>query len=261
MMQQSTLEKQACNKAITDSAAVIWLKDRLYPLLMLLTRTKVTCKIETENACTLLPDKPIIFVPNHSAFTDTPIALRVTKQRSYIFSGKQNLAFIDWVFFMLNGVIWVDRKSKEDMAASKDALLEYLSKGQSILWFPEGTWNLSPNLLMLPMKWGIIEIARQADAQIVPMALDYDREQNRCRVKFGAPMEGSYFEDKSEAICALRDAIATLRWDLMCSQSVQCRGEISPQQLKEEMYKVIDEYPPLSWEYESSCIFNPYQIG
>lgn len=259
MIQKSTLERRLSGKAITDSAAVMWLKDRLYPLLMMLTRTKVTCKVETVNNCTPLPGKPIIFVPNHSAFTDTPIALRVTKRRSYIFSGKQNLAFIDWIFFMLNGVIWVDRKSKDDMAASKDALLEYLDKGRSILWFPEGTWNLTPNLLMLPMKWGIIDIARQADAQIIPMAMDYDREQNLCRVKFGAPITGDMLADKAEAIRDLRDTIATLRWDLMCSQPVLHRGEISMQQLKAEMYKVIDEYPPLDWEYEQSCIYRPYR--
>lgn len=258
MIQKSTLERCASGKSITDCAAVMWFKDRLYPLLMLLTRTKVKCKVETVNDCTLLPNKPIIFVPNHSAFTDTPIALRITKRRSYIFSGKQNLAFIDWVFFMLNGVIWVDRKSKEDTAASKDALLEYLAKGQSILWFPEGTWNLTPNLLMLPMKWGIIDIARQADAQIIPMALDYDREQNLCRVKFGSPITGDMLADKAEAIRDLRDTIATLRWDLMCSQPVLHRSELSPQQMKEEMYKVIEDYPPLDWEYERSCIYNPH---
>lgn len=257
MMQKSTLDKQSSGKPITDSAAAMCIKDRLYPLLMLLTRTKVKCKVKTVNNCTPLPDKPIIFVPNHSAFTDTPIALRVTKRRSYIFSGKQNLAFIDWVFFMLNGVIWVDRKNKEDMAASKDALLEYLKKGQSILWFPEGTWNLTPNLLMLPMKWGIIDIARQADAQIIPMALDYDRDQNLCRVKFGAPITGAMLADKAEAIRGLRDTIATLRWDLMGKQSVTHRADIIPEKLQTEMYRVIDEYPPLDWEYERSCIYHP----
>lgn len=257
MIQRSTLERCASGKSITDCAAVMWLKDRLYPLLMLLTRTKVKCKVETVNDCTPLPNKPIIFVPNHSAFTDTPIALRITKRRSYIFAGKQNLAFVDWVFFMLNGVIWVDRKNKEDTAASKDALLEYLKKGQSILWFPEGTWNLTSNLLMLPMKWGIIDIARQADAQIIPMALDYDRDQNLCRVKFGAPMAEDRLGDKAEAIRDLRDTIATLRWDLMGKQSVTHRVDITPEQLQTEMHRVIDEYPPLDWEYEQSCIYYP----
>lgn len=224
MKQETTLQKQNKDKAITDSRLAIWLRDRLYPLLIFLTGTKVRCRVEVVNACQPIPGKPIIFAAKHSAFQDTPIMLRVTKRRSYIFSGKQNLAFIDWVFFVLNGTIWVDRKSKEDMAASKDAVLEYLAKDQSILWFPEGTWNLTPNQLMMPMKWGIIDIARQSGAQIIPAALDYDREKNTCRVKFGTPLAGDALENKTEAIRNLRDTMATLRWDLMCNQPIVYRG-------------------------------------
>lgn len=228
MKQETTLEKQSSGKPITDSRLAIRLRDALYPLLIFLTGTKVRYRVEKVNACQPIPGKPIIFAANHSAFQDTPIMLRVTKRRSYIFSGRQNLAFIDWVFFVLNGTIWVDRKSKEDMAASKDAVLEYLAKGQSILWFPEGTWNLTPSQLMMPMKWGIIDMARQAEAQIVPAALDYDWEKNTCRIKFGTPMVGEALENKAEAIRDLRDTMATLRWDLMCDQPIVHRGTSPP---------------------------------
>ena len=258
LKQETTLQKQNKGKPLTDSSFGVKARDFLYPILMFLTGTKVRCKVETVNTYTPLPGKPIIFAANHSAFQDTPIMLRVTKRRSYIFSGKQNLAFIDWIFFVLNGTIWVDRKSKEDMAASKDAVLEYLAKGQSILWFPEGTWNLTANQLMMPMKWGIIDVARSAGAQIIPAALDYNREANTCRVKFGAPMAGDVLENKSEAIRDLRDTMATLRWNLMCNQPVLHRADITPEQLRKEMYRVIDDYPPLNWEYESSCFYDPH---
>lgn len=60
-------------------------------------------------------------------------------------------------------MIFVDRKDKEDLAASKLAMTAYLRKGRSIIMFPEGTWNLTENQLMLPMKWGVVDIqyARQ----------------------------------------------------------------------------------------------------
>lgn len=258
LKQETTLQKKKKGKSLTDSDFVIKLKDFLYPLLMFLTGTKVRYKVIKVNDYTTIPNKPIIFVANHSAFQDTPIMLRVTGRRSYIFSGTQNLAFIDWVFFMLNGTLWVDRKSKEDMAASKDGILEYLKKNQSILWFPEGTWNLTPNRLMMSMKWGIIDMARQADAQIIPAALHYDRENNLCHVKFGKPMAGEILNHKAAAIVTLRDAMATLRWDLLCNQPLLHRAEIIPEELKKEAYQVIDEYPPLDWAYERSCIYKPY---
>lgn len=252
------MQKQNKGKPLADSGFIIKVKDALYPLLMWLTGTKVRYRVNKVNECATLPDKPIIFVANHGAFQDTPIMLRVTGRRSYIFSGKQNLAFIDWIFFVLNGVIWVDRRDKADMAATKEGILAYLRKGQSVLWFPEGTWNLTASQLMMPMKWGIIEVARSAGAQIIPAALDYDREANICRVKFGAPMAGDALENKAEAIRDLRDTMATLRWNLMCNQPILHRADITPEQLQKEMYRVIDDYPPLNWEYESSCIYHPH---
>ena len=258
MKQETTLQKKNKGRPLTDSGIVMKAGDFLYPILMFLTGTKVRCKVEAVNTYTELPGKPIIFAANHSAFQDTPIMLRVTKRRSYALLGTQNLAFIDRVFFVLNGTIWVDRRDKADMAATKNGILAYLQKGQSVLWFPEGTWNLTASQLMMPMKWGIIEVARSAGAQIIPAALDYDREANTCQVKFGAPMAGDALENKAEAIRDLRDAMATLRWDLMCNQPILHRADITPEQLQKEMYRVIDDYPPLDWEYESSCIYHPY---
>lgn len=258
MKQETTLQKQNQGKPLTDSGFIIKVKDLLYPLLMWLTGTKVRYRINKVKEYVALPDKPIIFAANHGAFPDTPIMCRVTGRRSYALLGVQNLSFIDWIFFILNGVIWVDRKNKADMAASKDGLIVYLKKGRSILWFPEGTWNLSPSQLMLPMKWGIIDVARQVDAQIIPVALDYDRVKMVCSVKFGKPMCCGDFNNKAEAIRDLRDTMATLRWELMLGLPVLHRTDIFPEQLKEEIYRVIDEYPPLDWEYEHSCIFHPY---
>lgn len=259
MKQESTLDKQKKGKPITDSPAAIWLKDRLHPLMMQLTRIKVTYNVETVNAYVPVEGKPIIFAANHSASQDAPVSLRATKRRSYIVVGKQPLLFLDWFFFVTTGTIWVDRKNKEDMVTSKDALVEYLSKGQSILWFPEGTWNLTANKLMLPMKWGIIDVAQKANAQIIPMALDYDRAANVCKVKFGSPIVGDALDNKSEAIRNLRDTMATLRWDLMSDHPMLNRAETSPEQLEQEMNQVLAEYPKLDWEYEQTCIYQPYE--
>lgn len=194
-----------------NSKTMIWLQDILHPVLMALTRTKVTCEVEVVNDYHPIDGKPIIFAANHASSHDGPIALKATGRRSFVLIGKQKLYLIDRIFFALNGAIWVDRKNMTEMAESKKTIVAYLRQGQSILWFPEGTWNLTPCQLMLPMKWGIIETAYQANAQIVPMALDYDREKNLCRVKFGASMAGGDLEDKAEGIRALRDAISTLR--------------------------------------------------
>lgn len=240
-----------------DTKTVIWLRDRLHPLLVALAKSKIKYDIEPLNYFHAVPAKPIIFAGNHSTPYDMPIATKATRRRSYVLLGKQSLYFIDRLFFLLNGVIWVDRKDRLALSEAKIILLKYLSCGQSIIWFPEGTWNLTPNLLMLPTKWGIIEVARQADAQIIAMALDYDRGKNLCRVKFAPPITGDDLKDNAAGIRLLRDTMATLRWEMMADQPVLSRADTDLGALKAEVEKAIEEYPLLDWEYEQSCIYAP----
>lgn len=240
-----------------DTKAVIWMRDRLHPLLVALAKSKIKYDIEPLNNFYAVPGKPIVFAGNHSMPFDFPILTKVTKRRSYVFVGRQNLPVVDQIFFALNGVIFADRKDKQEMTEAKRTLLKYLSLGQSVAWFPEGTWNLTPNLLMLPMKWGIIEVARQADAQIIAMALDYDRDKNLCRVKFAPPITGDGLKDNQVGIRLLRDAMATLRWEMMADKPTLSRAETDPEALKAEVEKAIEEYPLLDWEYEQSCIYEP----
>ena len=185
---------------------------------------------------------------------------RITPKRSYILLGKQRLDFSDWIYFMLNGVIFVDRKDKEDMAASKRAMSAYLNKGRSIVMFPEGTWNLTENLLMLPMKWGIIDIAKETGAQIVPTLLEYDREQKKCFVRFGSPMTFSPEDSKADAIVTLRDTMATMRWEFWERNGTFCRADLDMGAEREKLFYSVVEYPPIDWEYESSCVYHPYDV-
>lgn len=231
------------------------MRERLYPLLMFLTKAKVKYRVEVVNACCPVPDRPIIYAANHSAFSDGPIALRSIGKHTYILVGKQNLGFLDKLFFALNGTIWVDRQNRESRAEAKATLMKYMNKGCNILCFPEATWNLTANLLMLPMRWGIIEVTHRTGAQIIPLALDYDRRKRICCVKFGRPLIGETLADKTEGIRLLRDRLATLRWELMSSHGTLHRKHIDIEQLRAEVETAIDEYPPIDWEYETACIY------
>ncbi len=238
-----------------DSYFLIKFRNCLYPLLMWLSKCKVKYQIKIINEYVPIKDKPIIFAVNHQAFQDTPIALKATKRRSYIYAGKQKLYWPDWLFFVLNEVIWVDRKDKRSKTESKGVLIEYLKKGQSILWFPEGTWNLTDNLLIMELKWGIIDVASRGNAQIIPVALYYNRAEKICRVNFGKPLCGKILQDKMTAIHMLRDIMGTLYYDMMSKQQILHRRTVISEKLKKEMYKVVAEYPPFNQAYETSSIY------
>ena len=258
MNETTTKEKLSRNKSITDNKAVMLFKDLIRPVLSLIASFRVPYKVIIEQPCRPLAGKPVIYAVNHFCFADTPIMGRITPKRSYILLGKQRLGFSDWLYFILNGVIFVDRKDKEDMAASKQAMSAYLNKGRSIVMFPEGTWNLTENQLMLPMKWGIIDIARETGAQIIPTALEYDREKKKCFVRFGAPMVFSPEDNKADAISSLRDTLATMRWDFWERNGIFRRKDLDVDAERKKLFYSVEEYPPIDWAYESSCIYQPH---
>lgn len=233
-------------------------KDLIRPVLSLIASFRVPYKVVIEQPCCLLPNKPVIYAVNHFCFADTPIMGRITPRRSYILLGKQRLGFSDWLYFILNGVIFVDRKDKEDMAASKQAMSAYLHIGRSIVMFPEGTWNLTENQLMLTMKWGIIDIAKETGAQIIPTVLEYDREKKKCFVRFDVPMVFAPEDSKAEAIIALRDTLATMRWEFLERNGTFSRANLDIDSERKKLFYSVEEYPPIDWEYESSCIYHFY---
>ena len=261
LIQTTTKEKLNRDRSLTDSKVIMLFKDLIRPVLSLIASFRVPYKVVIEQPCRLFPDKPVIYAVNHFCFADTPIMGRITPKRSYILLGKQRLGFSDWLYFILNGVIFVDRKDKEDTAASKLAMSAYLNKGRSIVMFPEGTWNLTENQLMLPMKWGIIDIAKETGAQIIPTALEYDRAQKKCIVRFGTPLVVSPENSKADAIVALRDTLATMRWEFWERNGTFSRADLDMDAERKKLCYSVEEFPTVDWEYESSCIFRPYLLA
>ena len=238
------------------------LRDAFHPVALLLANTTLKFKVICEPPPAPLTDKPIIFAINHSNSFDSLASVKAISsafhRRCYFLAGKQRLNFAGKLWFFLNGTIFVDRADPVDMAAVKDTLIAYLQNGQSIMWFPEGTWNMSDNLLMLPIKWGIIEVATKAEAQIVPTILDYNRETMACSVHFGIPIAPDKSTDRAEAIRDLRDTLATLRWMAWEQYPPLKKDEIDREKLRQGVYVAVEEYPEANLEYEKTLIFQPY---
>ena len=261
MFQKTAYEKKQNGKKIIDSNCAIKIKDIIYPTLLKLSKSKVKFKIVKENKMKYFKDKPIIFVANHTRFQDTPIVCKIIneeiKERGYIFAGKQKLSFLDNVFFELYGSIFLDRKNKDDMKVAQTALEEYLSIGKPVIIFPEATWNMTDELLMMPMKWGIINSAKKENAQIIPLVLEYDDEEKKCTVVFDEPILIDLNSDLKTEIDNLRDKMATQIFELISKKEVK-RKDIDISEEKAKIHSVVEEYPNYDYEYEQSCVYKPY---
>ncbi|MBR2403074.1 MAG: 1-acyl-sn-glycerol-3-phosphate acyltransferase [Lachnospiraceae bacterium] len=195
-----------------------------------------------------------LFAINHSCVCDAPVSCESIKEHCYILVGKQSLELIDRIFFLLNGVIYVDRKNKENRKKSFDKMLKLLQSGKSIMIYPEGTWNMTPSKPMLPLNWGIIELSKQTGVPIIPLVLEYHTDC--CYAKFGKPIYIEKDMEKKEGIEQLEETMATLKWDIWEMFPVEERKDDLEVEFAKMMEKRVDVYPKFNLEYEMSVVRN-----
>lgn len=232
-----------------------FMRNCIHPFLLLIMKLQRILrrqKIHILNNCSNLDKKCALYVTNHSCRYDIPFACEIIGHRSNVLVGKQRLDFIDRLCFILNGVIWVDRHSSNDKKRAVQRMQELLSQGESILMFPEGTWNLEPSKPMLPMYWGCIDIARCTNVPIVPFVLEY--KDKDCYVKFGAPIYVKETDEKSIKFEKLTETMATLKWEIWEEFPITKRQEVDLIEWEREKVARIKAYPKLDYEYEMSCV-------
>ena len=118
-----------------------------------------------------IPDEPVIFVSNHGFRDDILGSLIAADRHAYLMFGSlpQFYNAIEGPLIYGNGVVLVNRSVKESKKASLDKCKKVIENGCSILMYPEGVWNKSPNKLTLPLWKGVYELAKQTGAKIVPI--------------------------------------------------------------------------------------------
>lgn len=216
--------------------------------------------------------KPCIFVVNHSNVHDVPTVSEIVNEHFYLLAGDEVKNDLSGFLFNLNGVVWVDRKDKKSMNISKEKLIELLNKGVNILLFPEGTWNRTEKI-MLPLHWGVIDIAKITGCPIVPVVMEYSLDNYpECYSKIGEPIIiGNNYEingemqpeimtdneKKSNAIEFVRDSMASLRWYIW-EEIYNDNKRVSKKEFEAYMKNTIDEYPKLDVKLEESFIYKPY---
>ena len=157
------------------------------------------------------------------------------------------------------GVNYVDRSNKRDRANSVAKMRRDLEHGFDLLWFIEGTWNLSENQLIYPVSWAVVKLALQCNATIVPIGLNQLGKD--IYIKFGSPFVVSGEKEFSESILDLRDVLATLKWDIFeYIKETRKDGFITRSELDENywvdyLYERIKEWPMTDLLEEMEYVF------
>lgn len=180
------------------------LKECIHPLLIRVMSSKTTGNLNVKGS--FPTNETCLIVANHLCIEDIPTLGQAVKEHFYLLVSDEDKNTIDGLALMLNGVQWVHRLDKESRINSSNNAVDILKSGKSFAMYPEATWNLSPNQLMLPMNYGCIRMALEANVPIIPVVSFFDDEQRQTII-------GDKFypnENLGESIEELRDIMATM---------------------------------------------------
>ena len=181
-----------------------------------------------------IPDEPVIFVSNHGFRDDILGSILAAGRHAYVMFGSlpQFYNEIEGPLLFGNGTILVNRKVKESRAASLDKSKSVIENGCSLIVFPEGVWNKSPNQLTLPLWRGAYEIAKQTGAKIVPIVhyikdptLTTPKEENPFHTVVDNPIDVSEMTEK-EALDAISEKFNTWHFLMMEKYGQTTREEL-----------------------------------
>jgi 1-acyl-sn-glycerol-3-phosphate acyltransferase len=122
-----------------------------------------------------LPAKPHVLVCNHASYLDAIVLAALLPPR-YAFVAKRELCEHWLTRKPLKGLgtQFVERAATARSIEDTRALAARLAAGESLVFFPEGTFG--PGRELLPLRMGAFVLAAQADVPLVPAVLDGTRQ-------------------------------------------------------------------------------------
>ncbi|QKE40381.1 MAG: AMP-binding protein [Ferrovum myxofaciens] len=117
-----------------------------------------------------LPTGACVLAVNHASYLDGILVVAaLSRQFSFVAKSELKDQFIPRIYLQHIGTEFVERFEFERSVEDVTRLLEMVRAGQSLIFFPEGTFYRAPGLL--PFRMGAFITAAQAGVPIVPMTI------------------------------------------------------------------------------------------
>lgn len=235
-------------------------RKKIYPILRKIL--KIMNKMNN-NSIKLISDKreisskPKIYACTHIGKCDIEMISEVIGEHTYILSGDfENLhSTTDGLFLEVNGIIYLNEKNKSDRKKSRTTMEEILKKGGNILYFPEGTWNLTYSTPVMELFPGIVDVAINSNADIIPIGIEQYKKKSKGNTfiaNIGRNINVKYLEQngisKQEIKVLLRDEMATLKWEIYESIPITSKDEIPNDYYEQFISEKLEEWSGFTYE-------------
>ncbi len=190
-----------------------------------------------------------LYCITHIGKYDYQIVAEAINDHAIPFAGDPETLYrtIDGAFLERNQVVYCNVYDKLDCYVGEKSMINLLRNHNNGLIYPEGFWNLSPNLLVMPLFPGAIRMAILGHADLVPVAIEkYD---NNFFVNIGKNIEvNSYSIDDKNYIeymkQVLRDTLAELKYEILIEVPEVYRASLDSFSMMEENFqsKIFNEY-------------------
>lgn len=213
-------------------------------------------KMRVEGA---VPKEKCIFVANHFCYDDLPTAISVLKKHFYVLASDVDRHTPSGLMMQFNGLVWVDRNDRDDRRRAAEDLTEHVRMGHRILLYPEGLWNVTPHMPMLPIFNGAVKISQETGVPIVPTYFLF--RDGECHVRIGEAFRPD--GDRTEAVRELRDRMATMFFDLLDRFPTERRADLPAGFWRENVLKRCSVYglakkdPAKYLADEDRCMYRP----
>ena len=221
----------------------------IHPVLRPILRIASGRNIHVDSYPKLEKNQPYIFVSTHGFVDDVITNYAVTDRSAFMLVGTPDqvehnpLMYASW----LCGMVFVDKTNPQNRKDAVEKMVRVLDGGNSVIVYAEGAWNNTENLLVQPLFASPWILAQRTGCKVVPVAMYQEYKKKDVWYRAGEPMD-LVGTEKREALNQLRDAMATLTWELMAEHAtVLKRKELGPEPRLDYIDERMREYLVTKW--------------
>ena len=156
-----------------DKLKGIELRKKIHPLINLILKIDEVLSKE-ENIIVANENKakegvPKIFACTHIGGNDIQRTFQIIKEPAYLMLGDPGILYKMPIYqgLKMNGVIPLETKNKIDRKIAYNRSIELLNNGGNLLIYPEGAWNVTPNVIVMKTFVGTVRMAKETGSRTI----------------------------------------------------------------------------------------------